>query len=127
MKGNLFCLNIVIVRMGTSKLQSTIMRRVYYAYAVSIFTHSMFFQGAFLSVAALLLARWLHVASIVENFLSVPVGSAPLYVYQTFITAISGGELLTVLTLIAASGVAVSIGFKLAQLLVPKVNLVSRI
>jgi len=105
--------------MGTSNVQSAIMRRVYYTYAVSIFTHSMFFQGAFLAIAALLLARWLHVASIIGNFLAVPIGSTPAYVYNTFVTAISSGELLTVLTLVVAAGVAVSIGYKLTQLIGP--------
>jgi hypothetical protein len=106
--------------MGTSNIQSVIMRRVYYAYAVSIFTHTMFLHGVFMSVALYVLARLLHVASIVENFLSVPVGSVPAYVYNAFATAISSGELLTVLVVVATGGVALSIGHKLAQLYEPK-------
>jgi hypothetical protein len=87
----------------------------------------MFFQGVFLSVAVLLLARWLHVASIVDNFLSVPVGSVPTYVYGSFSNAVLSGELITVLTLFVAGGVAVSIGFKLTQLIMPSLMHTSRI
>ena len=117
----------VIVGMESSSLQSTIMRRVYYSYALSIFTHAMFFQGVFLSVAALLLAQWLHVASIVHNFLAVPVGNVPNYVYSSFSSAISHGELITVLTLLLAGGVAIYTGFRLTQELVPRMLMLSRV
>jgi len=113
--------------METQSLQSSIMRRVYYSYVVSIFSHSMFWQGLFLSVATLLLAKWLHVASIMDNFLSVPVGGAPQYVYNSFVGALTNGEFLTALTLVLASGVAISAGYKLMQGIAPRMQMLSRI
>jgi len=100
-----------------SNLQKTIMRRVYYSYGLSIVTHTIFWQGMFLSVAALSLAKWLHVASIAHNFLSVPVGSTPQFVWGAFVNAVTHGELLTALTLVLAASVAVSAGYHLAQLI----------
>ncbi len=113
--------------MKTQSLQSKIMRRVYYSYAISIFSHAMFWQGAFLSVAAVLLAKWLHVASIVKNFLAVPVGQAPKYVYNSFFGAIDHGELLTAVMLVASAVVAVSVGYKFMQAIAPRVGMLSRI
>jgi len=103
-----------------SNMQRIIMRRVYYSYALSIVSHPLFWQGMFLSVSAAMLAHWLHVASIVRNFLSVPVGGAPRYVFNSFIGAINHGELLTAVVLVLAGGVAVSAGYRLAQILVAK-------
>lgn len=102
------------------------MRRVYYSYAISIFSHTMFWQGVFLSVASALLAKWLHVASIFNNFLSVPIGRAPMYIYDAFAGAITHGELITALTLVLASGVAVSAGYKLMNNFVPRMLVASQ-
>lgn len=96
------------------------MRRVYYSYALGIVSHSMFWQGIFLGVSAWLLAKWLHVASIINNFLSVPVGGAPQYVWNSFWEAITHGELLTAFVLVAAGGVAVSVGYQLTQVLMSR-------
>jgi hypothetical protein len=85
-------------------MQKIIMRRVYYSYALSIVSHAMFWQGAFLGVAAWLLAKWLHVASIIHNFLSVPVGSAPQYAWNSFWNAAIHGEFFTALTLSPHTG-----------------------
>ena len=113
--------------MKSRKLQSAIMRRVYYSYALSIVTHIMFLQGVFLGMAAFLLARWLHVASIVQNFLSVPVGSVPQYVFGSFYGAVTHGEVLTVLVLVAASVVAVSAGYHVAQAVLGRVSFILRV
>jgi len=99
-------------------MQKAIMRRVYYSYALSIATHTMFWRGMFLSIAGILLANWLHVASIVHNFLSVPVGNAPQFILNSFVNAIANGEILTALTLVLAGGVAISAGFHLVQIFV---------
>ena len=96
------------------------MRRVYYSYAISIFTQTIFWQGMFLSIAAALLAKWLFVASIVHNFLAVPMGRVPQYVMDSFGNAITHGELLTVLILILAAGVAISAGYHIAKALTPR-------
>lgn len=107
-----------------SNMQKAIMRRVYYSYAISIGTHVMFWQGMFLGAAALLLAKWLHVASIIHNFLAVPVGNVPQYAVHAVTNAISHGEILTVLTLLLATIVAVRAGYHLAQAAVSRLWLV---
>lgn len=107
-------------------MQSVIMRRVYYSYAVSIFTHVVFWQGMFLGAAALLLAKWLHVAKIIDNFLSVPVGHATQHVANAFWGAVTHGELLTVVTLVCAGGVAISAGYHIAQSVLPRLMVLSR-
>tara|TARA_B100002051_G_scaffold276820_1_gene329407 strand:- start:10499 stop:10762 length:264 start_codon:yes stop_codon:yes gene_type:complete len=87
----------------------------------------MFWQGLFLSVATLMLAKWLHVASIVNNFLSVPVGQTPQYVYNSFVEAINHGEIITALTLVLASGVAVQAGYQLMQFMASRSTVLSRV
>jgi hypothetical protein len=101
-------------------LQAKIMRRIYYSYALSIFSQVVFWQGVFLSVSALLLAKWLHVASIINNFLSVPIRSVPQYVADSFLGAINHGELMTAVTLVLSLLVAVSVSYHLAQALKPR-------
>lgn len=88
--------------MERTKLQKQIMRRVYYSFAISITTHTMFWRGVFLGAAALLLAEWLHVASIIKNILATPVGQTPQYVAQSFTHAATHGELLTALVVVVA-------------------------
>lgn len=91
------------------------MRRVYYAFVLSIATHTMFWRGVVLGAAAMLLARWLHVASIVNNFLSVPVGSTPSFVANSFVGAATHGEMLTVATFVLAGVITVSCVYRLAH------------
>ena len=108
-------------------MQKAIMRRVYYAYAISIGTHAMFWQGIFLGAAALLLAKWLHVASIIHNFLAVPVGHTPQYVANAVWSAGTHGEMLTVCTLMLAGAVTVSVGYHLTQAFVSRFGVMPRI
>lgn len=103
------------------------MRRVYYSYGLGILSHTMFWQGMFLGVATLLLAKWLWVAKIIHNFLSVPVGNAPLYVWSSFWHAVFNGEFLTALTLVLAGGVAVSAGYHLTQAVMSRLFLVKTV
>jgi hypothetical protein len=84
------------------KIHNSIMRRVYYSFALSIATHTMFWRGMFLGAAALLLAQWLHVASIINNFLAIPVGSTPEFVLNSFATAVTHGEVVMALTFLGA-------------------------
>ena len=97
-------------------MQKAIMRRVYYSYFISLVSMRIFWQGAFLSISAYLLAKWLFVASIVNNLLAVPVGGAPSYVANAFVGAATHGEFMTVLVFVLAVGVAVSCGYRLARL-----------
>lgn len=89
------------------------MRRVYYAYALSIAGHSMLWRGLFLGVAGMLLSQWLHVASIFNNFLSVPVGNVPQYIANALLKAATHGEGVMLLTLTAASVVGLSCVYRL--------------
>lgn len=73
------------------------MRRVYYAYIIAIASHTMFWQGIFLGACVALFGRLTHVASLINNLLSVPVGSVPAYVGGAFNNAFTHGEVLTVL------------------------------
>ena len=101
--------------MDSQQLQKNIMRRVYYTYALSIALHPMLWRGVFLGAAAVLLARWLHVASIVENFLAIPVGAVPQYIVNSLVSAATHGEVLTLLTLAAASLVALSSAYRILK------------
>lgn len=101
--------------MTHSQIKASVMRRVYYSYALSLVSHPMFWHGVLLSVAAALLARWLHVASIINNFLAVPVGQVPRYTWNSLTGAISHGELMTVLVLLAAGGLTLSVSWRLLQ------------
>jgi hypothetical protein len=107
-------------------MQKQIMRRVYYSYLISLVSHSMMWQGVFLGAAAVLLARWLHVASIINNLLAVQVGAVPEYMLGSVTNAATSGELHTVIMLVAAAGVAVSAGFKLAEVVFGKRVTMSR-
>ena len=97
------------------KLHKKIMRRVYYSFAISISTHTMFWRGMFLGAATLLLAQWLHVTSIAQNLLATPVGSTPQYVANSFLSAIDHGEVATVVTVVLAGIIGISCLFRLTQ------------
>ena len=101
--------------MDTNVMQKQIMRRVYYSYAISIGAHPMLWRGVFLGAAAVLLAKWLHVASIVQNFLTVPVGTAPEYVANSFVHAATHGELMTVVLFVAAGLIGLSSAYHFAK------------
>lgn len=112
---NLLSPSSVLSSMNATQLQKNIMRRVYYAYALSIAGHSMLWRGIFLGAAAVLLAKWLHVASIFSNFLSVPVGNVPQYIANALLNATTHGEVLMLLTLTTASLVGLSCAYRLWQ------------
>lgn len=105
------------MKSGTQKI---IMRRVYYSYGLRIFSHTMFWRGVFLGVAAVLLAKWLWVAKIVHNLLSVPLGHAPQYMWNAFWYAALNGEFVTALVLVLAGGVAISAGYQLMHVIMPR-------
>ena len=77
------------------------MRRIYYSYGVSIAVHQMFWQGIVLGGSVALFGRLTHVASIVHNFLSVPLSQTPLFVESAFASALARGEMVTVLVVLA--------------------------
>lgn len=112
--------------METTSIHKVVMRRVYYSYVLSIFTHTVFWQGVFLGAAAILLARWLHVASIIKNFLSIPVGQVPSYLLNSVSNALAHGEVLMVMTLFLAVAVAASAAYHILHALVPRLWLTPR-
>ena len=99
--------------MKTTQMQKNIMRRVYYTYALSIAAHSMLWRGVFLGAAGVLLAQWLHVSSILHNFLSVPVGTVPRFVADSMLNAAVHGEVLMLITLLAAGIVGLSCAYRI--------------
>ncbi len=97
-----------------------IMRRVYYSFALSFFAERLFWQGMVLGAGIALTARLVHVASIINNFLSIPVGSVPLYIGNAFLNAMTHGELLTVLTVLLCTGLGVSVLLQLLAKMTPR-------
>jgi hypothetical protein len=84
----------------TTNLKKSIMRRVYYSYALSIATSSALWQGFLLGACIALFGRLTHVAAISHNFSSVPLKNAPEFVFNAFANALAGGEVLTVLVVL---------------------------
>ncbi len=71
--------------MQTDKqLKQTIMRRVYYAYGISLATNPALLHGIALSVSLALLFQAIYVRAIIHNFFATPVGSVPSYVWHSF-------------------------------------------
>ncbi len=111
--------------MQNPALKRQIMLRVYYSYGLSILTNTAFWQAVMLVVSGSLLAKWLHVASIIDNFLAVPVKEVPSFVSNSFLGAISHGEVLTVAVLVLALAVTYLSAKRLAAALLPQ-TLVTR-
>lgn len=91
----------------TPSYKTLIMRRVYYSYVLGLVSMSIFWQGFFLGAATLLLAHWLHVASIIDNFLAVPVRQVPDFIVGSFLGAIAHGEAVTALVALLSLIIAV--------------------
>ena len=111
--------------MTKTALQKKIMRRVYYAYTLAITSHSMFWQGMLLGACVALFGRLTHVASLVENLLSVPVGNVPAYAFGAVGTALEHGEMLTVLVTAFMVVLALSVLSRLLPLVTPPRRLVA--
>ena len=62
------------------KIQRNIMRRVYYAYALRIGTHPATISAGLFAVGVYGLSVVVHVASVIENILSVQVGKLPYFI-----------------------------------------------
>lgn len=107
-------------------MQKQIMRRVYYSYILSVIIHPMMWRGVFLGAAGLLLADWLHVASIINNLLAVQVGHVPQYMYSSVVNAATHGEMLTVATLALSCLIAASVVYRLAKDLSSKTPVLMR-
>jgi hypothetical protein len=95
-----------------TKLHRTIMRRVYYSYALSFFTQTVFRQGVVLGAAVIMFGQLTHVASIMNNFLATPLSNVPNFILDAFVHALSEGRLLTVLVVIMMVLLSVSISLR---------------
>jgi hypothetical protein len=80
-----------------TNLKKTIMRRVYYSYAVSFVSESMLWQGFVLGACIALFGRLTHVAAIAHNFGATKLENAPSFVWNSVAHALEGGEVMTVL------------------------------
>ena len=100
-----------------TNIKKTIMRRVYYSYALSLMTSSALWQGAVLGVCIALFGRLTHVSAISHNCSSVPLKSAPDFVWNAFVNALAGGEILTVLVSLFMIGLSISFVRKTLPLL----------
>lgn len=101
-----------------TNLKKNIMRRVYYAYTLSIVRSTSLWQGLLLGACIALFGRLTHVAAISHNFNSVPLKSAPDFIYNAFANALAGGEVLTVLVSVFMIGLTVSFVKKALPVLV---------
>ena len=100
-------------------MQSKIMRRVYYAYALSYTEQPMLYIGLLLGGAVALFGRFTHVASIAENLMATPVGMVPTFVTASFMDAIGRGELGTVLVVLAIASLSAAALYQLYHLKIP--------
>jgi hypothetical protein len=89
---------------GTA-LKQHIMRRVYYAYAISIFAHPVTAYTAALVVAGWWLKELVFVANIWNAFVSTPIGELGTFA----VNVLQGADTLTLLVLAAA--IAFALGF----------------
>lgn len=66
-----------------TQLNKTIMRRVYYAFALKIAGHPLTLHAVFLAAAGYMLARLVHVAAVYRNMLEVQVGELGSFIVST--------------------------------------------
>ena len=99
----------------TTRLQNKIMRRIYFAFLKRITTHEITLQLALFSLALLVFAKMVHVASVIDNFMNIPVASVPSFV----LNAVSHGEVLTLLAVGAMMFTALSLPLRLWSAILP--------
>ncbi len=78
-------------------IRRRIMLRVWYSYFLSLFIRGSFFYGLLLGGVVSGFGRLTHVSAIINNLLDVPLGMVPNYIWQTIMSAVASGEILTVL------------------------------
>ncbi len=100
-----------------SKLHRTIMRRVYYSYAVRFVSEPMLWQGFVLGVCVALFGRMTHVAAIAHKFASTRIENTPNFVWNSFVHALNNGEMLTVLIVLFMVGLSAKFFYRAVQAL----------
>lgn len=101
-----------------TKLQKTIMRRVYYSYALSFVTDPMLWQGFVLGGCIALFGRLTHVAAIARNMEHTTIANVPSFIFNSFLNAYTHGEVLTVLVAVFMIGLSASFLSRALPLLV---------
>jgi hypothetical protein len=71
----------------TKKIRRAIMRRVWYAYTLSIVLRQSALWGLAFGASVIGFWKLVSITSIIENFLNVPVGEAPSYVIHSMMQA----------------------------------------
>ena len=80
-----------------TNLHKTVMRRVYYSFALSFLSEKMLWQGVVLGACIALFGRLTHVAAIIRNLEATRIKDAPQFVLNSFTHALTHGEVLTAL------------------------------
>ena len=107
------------IEQNLNSIRRRIMLRVWYSYALSLVERSSFAHGLVLGGLIALFGRMTHVAALGHNLAQVPVGTVPRYVWQTITSALSGGEVATVLVTLLLITLSVSAVVRLGTLLTP--------
>ena len=94
------------------------MRRIYYAYAISLSKNPAFLKGMAFSVSLGIFAELVHVASLINNLMQTQLGNIPTFVFHAF----ARGEWLTIMAVGVMAFVALSVPWQLlsAPRLVPR-------
>lgn len=100
----------------TSRISTTIMRRIYMSYAISFVEQPLLWCGVVLGGAVALFGRFTHVSSIIDNTLATPLGQVPSYLMYSFTAALERGELGTVLVVLTIASVSALIMWQLVHL-----------
>lgn len=72
---------------NSQKLKSAIMRRVWYAYVLSVAIRPSTIWGLAFGASVIGFWKLVSVTSIIQNFLNVPIGQVPTYVLQSMMQA----------------------------------------
>lgn len=94
------------------QLKKRIMRQIYWLFTKRIVTHELTMQVALLTLALLVFAKMVHVASVIDNFLQVPVSEVPTFLWA----ALGQGEVVTLLAIGAIVFTALSIPLRLKSM-----------
>lgn len=101
-----------------STLQQTVMRRVYYSYAIRFISEPMLWQGFVLGACVALFGRLTHVAAISHNLAATRLENTPTFIWNSFVHAATNGEMLTVLVVLFMIGLTAKFFYRAIPALV---------
>lgn len=94
------------------------MRRIYLAFAKRIVTHDVTMQVALFGFALVVFAKMVHVASVIDNFMNIPVADVPAFIFS----ALSQGEVVTLFAIGALVFTALSLPWRFGAMVLPKLR-----